>query len=232
MPIIAAVAEQLAADNLPILFLDTCILLDIIRAIMRRSKNCVRFAAQLHGIATSAPPQCRVVVSYIVQHEWGKNHEKVLDEAKKHLAEIHDQANHFHDACGVFGINPGFARVNYEGLGVAEQMDILSRQVLDCSVVIDADNECSGKAMNRVMLNLPPSTKGGEAKDCTIVEQYLAVSGILHAGGFPRKCVFCTSNTNDYYDQAGLHANLAADFVGAGLRFTANLPWGFHDLMH
>jgi hypothetical protein len=86
--------------------------------------------------------------------------------------------------------------------------------------------------MHRVIHNIPPSKRGGEAKDCTILEEYLAVSRRLHAAGFPKKKVFCTSNTNDYCDAGGLHGVLAAEFAPIGLRFTSNLGWGFHDVTH
>jgi hypothetical protein len=54
--------------------------------------------------------------------------------------------------------------------------------------------------------NIPPARQGGEAKDCTILEECLAVSRRLH--------------------------ELVGDFAGVGLRFTANLPWGVHDVTH
>ena len=49
MPHITAVADQLIATDLPIIFLDTCILLDVIRAIKRRYTNCVAKARELHA---------------------------------------------------------------------------------------------------------------------------------------------------------------------------------------
>ncbi len=232
MPNVAAVAAHLTAADLPVIFLDTCVLLDVIRAIKRRYANCVEHAWRLLTAATIAPRQCSVVVSHLVQHEWGANQQELLDDASRHLVEIHEQSGHFHDACGVFGIVPGFPRANYAGLGVAVGMHELSQQLLNCATVIDADNECSGRAMTRVINNLPPSKQSGEAKDCTILEEYLAVCSRLHAAGFPRKLVFCPSNKTDYCDHSHLPVNLAADFAAVGLRLTSNLSWGFHDVTH
>jgi hypothetical protein len=232
MPNVVEVAAHITATGAPVIFLDTCILLDVIRAIKRRYANCVEHAAQLHAAATAAPRKCNVVVSHLVRHEWDTNEQELLEDASKHLAELHDESGHFHDACAVFGIVPAFARANYAGLGVANRMHELSRQLLSYAIVIDPDNECSGRAMSRVINNLPPSKQGGEAKDCTILEEYLAVCRHLHLMGFPKKLVFCTSNKNDYCDHSHLHVNLAADFAAVGLRFTSNLSWGFHDVTH
>jgi hypothetical protein len=54
MPSIAATEAQLRADDRPVLFLDTCILLDIIRATYRcLGAGYVQRAADLGGLLTS-----------------------------------------------------------------------------------------------------------------------------------------------------------------------------------
>jgi hypothetical protein len=68
-------------------------------------------------------------------------------------------------------------------------------------------------------------------KDCVIVEECLELTQQVRAFGFTRKCVFCTSNLDDYAGPAdGLHPALAADFTAVGLGFTANLPWAVHEV--
>jgi len=190
MPHLTAVADQLIAADLPVIFLGTCILLDIIRAIKRRYADCVVKAKELHTAVTVLPIQCSLVASHLVRHEWGVHEPELLAEASRHLGAIEEQSGLFHDACGVFAIVPGFARANYAGHGMAEQLRDLSRELLSCGIEVDADDECSGRAINRVIYNIPPSKKGGEAKDCTILEEYLAVCRRLHAEGFARKRVF------------------------------------------
>ena len=198
MPTITAVADHIIAQDLPALFVDTCILLDVIRSIKRKSANCAAQAQGLHNAATVAPRRCIVVVSHLVQHEWGVHEKELLDEATRHLIDLQEHSGHFHDACGVFGIAPGFGRSNYAAHNMAVRLHDLSHQLINCGIVIDPDNECSGRAIARVIHNVPPSKKGGEAKDCTILEEYLAVARRLHDAGFQKKRVFCTSNTNDY----------------------------------
>lgn len=230
MPSIAEVASQLIVDDLPAIFLDTCILLDVIRAIKRCEKSCLESALRLLSAATAEPRGCNVIVSYVVQHEWGDNQQRLLAEADHHLSQIQEQSSLFHDACAAFGIIPDFAPAHYDSLGLSVRMLDLSRQLLNCATVIASDDECSGRAMNRVMFKRPPSKRGGEAKDCTILEGYLAVCKYLQERNFGRKLVFCTSNKNDYCDESGLHASLAADFAAVGLRFTTNLQHGLYEV--
>jgi len=232
MPSIPVVADHIIAENLPAIFVDTCILLDVIRSIKRKSKDCAAHAMALHSAATTAPKQCIIVVSHLVRHEWDVHDQELLNEASRHLIDLEDYSGHFHDACGILGIGPGFSRANYAAHELAVKLHGLSRQLLDCAIVIDPDNECSGRAINRVIYNVPPSKKGGEAKDCTILEEYLAVARRLNDAGFQKRRVFCTSNTNDYCDPVGLHASLAAEFAPINVRFTSNLGWGFYDVTH
>lgn len=232
MPTITDVVDQLVAMDRPVMFLDTCILLDVIRAIKRRYGGCVAAAHQLHVAATVAPVQCSLVVSHLVRHEWAIHEQDVVKEANRHLDEIEAQSGHFHDACAVLGIHPMFPRANYSGHGITESLRDLSRQILDSGLEVDSDNDCSGRAIHRVIYNIPPSKKGGEAKDCTILEEYLAVCRLLEEASFSRRRVFCTSNTKDYGEAGALHPLLAGDFAAAGLRFSTNLPWGLHDVTH
>ncbi len=59
MPNIAAAEAQLRADDRPVLFLDTCILLDIIRATYRcLGSGYVQRADELRTMLMFDPPQC------------------------------------------------------------------------------------------------------------------------------------------------------------------------------
>jgi hypothetical protein len=64
-------------------------------------------------------------------------------------------------------------------------------------------------------------------KDCVIVEEYLELTRQLRAIGFTKKCVFCTSNVNDYGPP---HPALVTDFAAVNLIFTTNLPWAVHEI--
>jgi hypothetical protein len=232
MPSIAAAEAQLRADDRPILFLDTCILLDIIRATYRcLGSGYVQRAVELRTMLTSNPPQCALVVASMVPTEWSDNAPKVRDEVRSHLTKIQDQAVHFHDACATLGIALTFGRPFYPGVGLAESLYDLSKALLDGSVRLDRDAACESRGVGRVVAKKPPSRQGGEVKDCVIVEECLELTRQLRANVFARKCVLCTSNMDDYGGPGGgLHSTLAAEFAAVGMTFTANLPWAVHEI--
>lgn len=231
MSTITSVTDELFHADLPALFLDTCILLDIIRSVKRCHTNCVRDAIGFVDAATSIPIRCKIVASHIVSHEWAANEREIVLEASKHLSEMETQSAHFHEACAEMRIPLGFSRAAYSRHDVANRLRSLSHDLLKSAIIVDSDVECCSRAMGRVIQNIAPSRKGAEAKDCTIVEEYLAVCRSLQGQGFKQKLVLCTSNTRDYCSTGTkLHAALATDFSAVGLRFTANLSWAFHDV--
>jgi len=232
MPSIAAAEAQLRAENRPVLFLDTCILLDGIRATYRcLASGYVQRAAGLRTMLTADPPQCTLVVASMVPKEWHDNAASVRDEVRAHLVKMQEQAVHFHEACGALGIGLTFGRPFYPGAHLADRLYDLSKALLDGSTCLDPDVGCMSRGVGRVVAKTPPSRQGGEVKDCVIVEECLELTRQLRANGFARKCVFCTSNMDDYGDPGGgLHATLAAEFVAVGLGFTSNLLWAVHEI--
>src|SRR5581483_9656788 len=104
MPSIADTAARVAAAGVPVLFLDTCSILDVIRAPVRALDKCVEAAAELVAVATASSPRCSLVVCSFVPVEWNSRAQDVLNELTKHLDRMEQQANHFHGLCKHFGI--------------------------------------------------------------------------------------------------------------------------------
>ena len=187
----------------------------------------VQRAVELRRLLNSAPPGCALVVASAVSTEWGNHAARTRDEVRGHLAKIQDQSEHFHAACGALGVGLAFGLPAYPAANLHDRLFDLSREILDLAVVLDADGGCATRAIGRVVARLAPSRQGGEMKDCVIVEECLELTRQLRANGFARKCVFCTSNTNDYGHP---DPNLATDLLAANLTFTTNLPWALHEI--
>jgi len=66
MPSIDDVGEQILVAAVPVLFLDTCILLDIIRSTHRCLPNCAARALELLELISTSPPKCLAVISSVV----------------------------------------------------------------------------------------------------------------------------------------------------------------------
>jgi hypothetical protein len=231
MPNIDEIAAQITAADVPVLFLDTCVLLDIIRSTDRCDPNDARHASELLKLISKPIPQCLLVISSHVCDEWDANAPRVTEEVISHLAKMEKQSSHFHDACEALDVRVGFGRASYTRLGLAEKLRDLSHMLLSEAIYIHDDDDITSRVFARLKSGIPPSKKNGQWMDCFIIEGCLAVCRRLHASGFARKCVFCTSNTNDYCDSGKqLHSKLADEFSSCTLLFTRTLPWALNKI--
>lgn len=223
--------EELHAAALPVLFIDTCSLLDVIRAPARpdQLKGCVRGATELHRFATGSPLSCRLVVASQVPDEWNQHANAEATVLRKHLAKLDESIADFHAACELLGL-PAFASSVYSNIRLPEHLFLLSQRLLDTALHLDAQDNTDIRALRRAKDRIPPSKRGGEVKDCIILEECLEVATGLRAAGFTRRIVFCTSNTDDYCEGTQLHPAIASDFAPLGVVFTKNLTWAVHEL--
>jgi hypothetical protein len=177
MPSIAASEARLRADNRPVLFLDTCVIVDIIRATLRcMGTNFVQSAVEFRGLLKSAPPGCALVVASMVPTEWGNHAPRTRDEVRGHLGKIQDQAQHFHAACGALGVGLAYGLPAYPVANLHDRLFDLSKEILDLAAVLDSDGECATRAIARVVAKLAPSKQGREMKDCVILEECLELT--------------------------------------------------------
>jgi hypothetical protein len=234
MPSIADVVDHIQRAGIPALFLDTCVLLDVIRALLRPTQlsRCVEAAQELLQLSTSSPARCAIVIGSFVQREWLTHAGSTADDLRGQLARMDVEAQIIHAFCGLVGIAPPFPHPDYGRLPLADRLHDLSRRLLDAALPLDPDRDCIIRAHGRAANGLPPSLRGGEVKDATITEECLEVSRRLQGVGFSPKRIFCTSNTNDYCERGSsrLHPSLAADFGAASLAFATNLPWAVNEI--
>lgn len=227
MASLTAAAALLHAAAAPVLFLDTCSILDVIRAPVRRLANCVADATRIAEFAASSPPRCTIVVGSFVPAEWHTHDQDVLRSLENHLAEMDESASDFHGLCAHLGIPVPFTRPGYIASGLAVRLHDLSRHLLQAATVLDRDPEAKDRAFERVTVTkLRPCRRGSELKDCQIFEECLEVGRLLRAAGFTRRLVFCSSNTSDYCDPGTIpHPDIAIDCAAIGMTFTTTLPW-------
>lgn len=228
MPTIAEVAQQLATDGLPVLFIDTCILLDVIRAPIRKIPGCVQSAVELLEMQRNS--QCRLVASSMIQAEWTAHENAVLAEFDTYLGLRDLDAFAFHDACELLKIPLAFSKPSYKDTGLGAKLRDLSAELLKTSLHLLPSDESKARATNRTLACIRPAQKGGGLQDCIIIEEYLELCRMLKTAGFAGRRTFCTSNSGDYQDGHKLHEALVAEFEPAELCFTNTLRWAVSEL--
>ncbi len=231
MPTIADASASILRNPAPVLMIDTCILVDIIRAPQRAAKlrGCIKGAVELRRMALASPPECYLVIGSFVGIEWTKHADRTRIDLEEHLRALDEGFNHYREACGHLQIDSGIkTTLNYVALPQA--LYELSLDLRNSAIDLDAQDEIRLKAFARAADNIPPSRKGGEIKDSTILEECLEICRNLRAAGFGDRLVYCTSNTADYCDVNKIHAQIEAEFLPLTIDFVTSLPWAVNQL--
>ncbi|MFG6433708.1 PIN domain-containing protein [Roseateles sp. LYH14W] len=206
----------------PVLMLDTCSLLDIVREPMRhdcRLGNVKAAMAMLAAAETGS--RLTVLIAEQVSLELNDNLADVLQVAGKAMREYITQANHIDRVAMEYGA-AGATSTTHLVDHVARATAVLSRWVA-VGISVPAGPAVAQKAMDRVRHGVAPARRGKEnSKDCFVIESYLETAAQLNAAGFAGRMVFGSSNTNEYLDPvsrqppAPLDAHLLAERVVYG----------------
>lgn len=228
-------AKTLARIGRPVLMLDTCILLDVIRAPFRRDipNDTIARAAALMASCTSSASAVQIVVASLVPREFEENVVGVSGELEGHCGRLIEHALDADAACDALGVRrtAGFIPGSLDSL--TRLLPALARDMLRSATVLSADNEILARSQIRNVQGLPPSTKGTQSKDPQIFEECLDLARRLRTLGFVVPIVFCSSDKKAYGDDGpSPHPQLAAELTDptVDVRFTSNLPWAWHEL--
>lgn len=218
--------DAILANPAPVMFVDTCIFLDIVRSPIRDNidASLPEIARRLVEISRKTPKEVWLVTSETVRAEWIENIADVKLEATREIKKLEQRRRHFLTAAGsANGIQ--YAYGDAEGaLQLENRLELISREFLDECLVITPEDVHSVRAMQRVKQYRPPARRGkSEPKDCEIFEVFLGLCSEIMVAGFQKPMLFTSSNTSDYSgdNAAGITQELGA-FNG---KFVSNLPW-------
>ncbi len=229
------VAAHIMAAGVPVLLLDTCLVLDIVRAPVREPIT-VHDIAAVHTIsvrASQSPPALTLVVDEQVLREFQEHIDDVESETVRDLKKIGESVSGVLDR--IAALDPGQTvpnSVDLLSLGFPARGRRLGEVILQSSLVLEDHGDEVVKAFSRVNSVVPPATRAKQSvKDCVIIESYLRLAEALQSAGFSRKRVFATSNTKDYQQgESSLHSALRSEFNAAGLEYSPNWSAARHEL--
>ncbi len=186
---------------------------------------------------SATPRQSSVVLPSLVTKEWNDNFKKVLEETDTHIAALEKNAANFHKACERLGMELTTVRSSFKEVGLSRGLLDLALEIISKAETLDSSDQSNLLAYDRALNKRPPSGPGkSELKDCTILEECLALTRVLRQRSFSDRIVFCSSNINDYcVDSVGskqLHPVLASEFAAVGLRYSRNLAEAVGRLRH
>ncbi|MBI1913453.1 MAG: hypothetical protein HYS12_01660 [Planctomycetes bacterium] len=208
---LADAVSTITANPAPVVFLDSCILLDTVRAPLRNAAGEVRVASQFLVAVGRVPKTIHLIIGSPTPTEWNDH----IDEAVRDCTLAVNSYNAVADVCGYLAI-PAVATLPAAALDLPTRLRQLSADLLAAAIRLDHHADALARAVDRVVACRKPATKGGKgAKDAVILEHVLETTRQLRAAGYPGICVFTSSNTKDFGVPPGtnLHPLLVPDFA-------------------
>jgi len=210
VPTIPVTVATIQAHPAPVLFLDTCALLDVIRAPNRNAALAVEAATELLAATQRTPPTVYLVVGCPTPKEWSEHVDDAVVDCEAAIACVGAVAQTW-SFLGLAGI-PGLP---LHALLLSNRLKDLSQDLLDAAQLLDKEADALSRAIDRVIDSKLPARKGGKgAKDAVILEHALSLTNALRNAGFAQTCLFVSSNTHDFAvsGTTKLHPSLQPDF--------------------
>lgn len=217
-------AVQVMDAKVPLLLLDTCIILDIVRVPIREQMK-IHDIKAVHTVierAVQVPPGISVVISEQVKQEFLENIDKVEDEMNAELQKVQDRLKGINERITALSSTNINSKDNDMSLASPVQGRQIAEEIIQTSTILAANDDDMKKAGHRTISAKPPAAKGKESyKDCLIIESYLRLAGTLCRKGFSQNMVYVTSNSEDYQqDHSSLHPALRTEFEAVRLEYS------------
>lgn len=212
-------------DTFPaVLFLDTCLLLDVVRAPVRANIGTHDISAvlTLNARRTATLPSLQFAVTQQVKDEYAEHIDAIEMETARLLEKLVEQTNGMLTSVAAFGAGISLpSPITIQSQVVARVIRTVADDILNSCLVISHNAADSHAALGRVQRARPPATRAKQsAKDCLIVEGVLRHVISERAIGRAQRIVFASSNTADYHQGHGsLHPALRAEFDACDLGF-------------
>jgi hypothetical protein len=182
-------SEIIISAPAPVLFLDTCIILDIIRSPFRDNISTNEISASLELINKSQlnNPSVWLVTNQIVYTEWKENIETVKIELTEEIKKAELKREKMVNAANIiFDFNHDFGQI-IKTLNLPEHLGNLSKSLLDKCEKIAIDDSHYVEAMKRINKCDSPAQRGKDsAKDCQIFAAFLDIGKQLRNKNFQK----------------------------------------------
>jgi hypothetical protein len=209
----------------PVLCVDTCAVLDLMRDPTRETALPRIRKAGLDLVDLAEQGGLAILLADQVALEFAANEPDVREEASRALRKLRQQVERLDELAGVYGAK-GTAEMGHLDDHVDRARAVVAR-LMDVAICVTPSNDIPGRAMVRVNEARAPAAKGKESfKDCVVFETYLEAGAQLRAGGCQAPIVFVSSNPKEYFEPGGgsvLKADIAHDLGIPGMAFAVSM---------
>lgn len=223
---IGEIVNLISKNQAPVIICDTCALLDIMRLPIR-SLAITRLQSNLNAISNIytmiKQKQIYLIAPHPVETEWVKNAKTVKDEVKKSIDKVATNYEMIKVSAEHHGLS--MPKIDFYSHSISQKLFDLSECLINTSIKICQEEGPSLKATKRALGNIPPAKKG-KIPDCLLYEHMIELVGQLNGNGFSKKCIFITSNTNDFCDSSGYpKTQIKSELLSLSIQFCTAWDW-------
>jgi hypothetical protein len=223
MTLAASELGQIVQANQPVLCVDTCSVLDVLRDPSRETTlphDAVAAMAILRAMESG--PRLISLLADQVRVELGNHLADVEAEALRGLQKLRAHVARIDGLVSAFGPPAATDLSSWTNL-VASAKDVVQRWV-QASVAASQSPDVPGRAFFRVMHARAPARRGKDSlQDCVVLETYIETVGELRRAGLATPIVFLSSNTSDYSEsptkRSVLNPGLVAEFAALNIQY-------------
>ncbi|BDP36340.1 DUF4935 domain-containing protein [Vibrio parahaemolyticus] len=206
------VKDELLENEQPVLFFDTCSILDILNSLHLHGLP-DSYASNMLELIKINEKSCWLISCQNVNEEWADNIEVVLSTMDKEIKKLDRSISSIINVTNLVLNTNHSMPPKFSDLSISSKIRSLSEHFLKSCRSIERTNDHTLKAMQRVRKLEAPARKGKlEPKDCEIVECFLELCQELRAAGFNEKIIFVTANKDDFGTYNNLKSPLDTQF--------------------
>lgn len=222
--------STIATAAVPVLCIDTCSLLDIMRDPTRDTQNPYDHRAAIELVIAAEAGDVIFLMAEQVAHEFGEHDKRIQDETANTLEVLKKHMTRINDISAVYDASKALDFAQLDG-HVDRTRALVGRWIAKVEK-ITPDPTAHSKAFARVNACKAPAKRGKESsKDCLIYETYLEAATTLRNAGVSNPIVYLSANINDYLTEGGiLKPDLQVDFANLNLVYARNMREAKHRL--
>lgn len=221
--------ERIVSANLPVLCVDTCSLLDIMRDPTRDDAKPAYHIAALKLIELATQNKILCLLAQQVDVEFQTHDQSIQDDANAKIEKLRKQIDRIDQLSAVYG-SPGTTSLVHLDNHVQRARQELGRWLNSFHIVIP-EPDIPMKAFTRMNACLAPAARGKDSsKDCLVYETYLHVWKELRNAKLSTPLVFLSSNTKEYYAGHTLNPHIANELTPLNVQYSSNAGMALHSL--
>ncbi|WP_273305989.1 PIN domain-containing protein [Victivallis lenta] len=220
--IVSEFIQILHKNPAPVLFCDTCALLDVIR-LPHRAKSGAVAEHTISAVLSIYDKICEAsiyfVISELIPKEFGNNCPAEAATLQNHMARL-KQHIEIYEKISKKLLPTDLISSSFTFYDIESELKVICDKILEKAIILDINDEIRYATFNRVSECLYPAARGKESfNDCCIYETLLSMSREIKNCGITVSVGFITSNVNDFGATSAPKTNIQNDFRNLNINF-------------